>query len=73
MKFHARARHTPGVMNRLEANYAQYLELRKRANEIVHYAFEAVTLKIAADCRYTPDFMVVNKDLEVEFHEVKGF
>ena len=23
-------------------------------------------------CWYTPDFMVINKDSEVEFHEVKG-
>jgi len=72
MRF-GKARHRPGVMNGTETKYAGLLEMRKRAGEITDYIFESVTLKIAQDCRYTPDFMVVNKDLEIEFHEVKGF
>jgi len=73
MKHYAKARHKPGVMNVTESKYSQILELRKRAGDIVDYFFESMTLKIAQDCRYTPDFMVVNKDQEIEFHEVKGY
>lgn len=73
MKYYAKARHKPGVMNGTESKYAQMLELKKRAGEIKEYFFESMTLKIAQDCRYTPDFMVINKDMEIEFHEVKGY
>ena len=53
-------------MNKLEADYAIRL-----AGSL--WSFEVVTLKLAADCRYTPDFMVINReDGVVEFHEVKG-
>lgn len=45
----------------------------KESGEILDYSFEKVKLKIGGDiCWYTPDFMVFNKDNEVEFHEVKG-
>jgi hypothetical protein len=62
----------PQMMNRTEEKYAWILEGRKLAGELQRYDFEKVTLKIGNDCRYTPDFFVVNRDGEVEFHEVKG-
>jgi hypothetical protein len=62
----------PQMMNRTEEKYAWILEGRKLAGELQWYDFEKVTLKIGNDCRYTPDFFVVNRDGEVEFHEVKG-
>lgn len=62
-----------GVMNQTEAAYAQELELRRRAGDIRLYLFESVTMKLAPDTRYTPDFMVMNASGEIEFHEVKGF
>jgi hypothetical protein len=69
----AKARRIPGKMNRLEENYSQQLELRKRVGEIRGWEFEKVTLKIADDCRFTPDFFVVTADDLIEFHETKGF
>ena len=51
-------RHTPGVMNKTEEAYAKTLQVRKLAGEIVDWQFEAQTFKLAADCRYTPDFAV---------------
>ena len=36
-----------------EAAYAQELEARKNAQELLWYAFEGVTLKLADGCRYT--------------------
>ena len=48
-----------GQMNKTEAAYAQELEARKNAQELLWYAFEGVTLKLADGCRYTPDFSVL--------------
>lgn len=69
----AHAVHTPGKMNKTEAAYAERLEGMMRSGEIAWYRFEAVTLKLADNTRYTPDFAVENKDGELEMHEVKGF
>jgi hypothetical protein len=59
-------------MNKTEAIYAEYLELRKLAGEIQSYAFEAYKLRLAAKTFYTPDFAVLLADDTLEFHEVKG-
>lgn len=69
----SRGEHKPGVMNKTEAEYAALLELRKRAGgDIEWYVFEAITFKLAADTRYTPDFIVMRHDGTLECHEVKG-
>lgn len=64
-------------MNKTEARYATLLEGLRLAGEIVDWQYEAITLKLGPDCRYTPDFLViVEASLDVhpkiEFHEVKG-
>ena len=69
----AKARqHKPGVMNKGEAAYAQHLEQKKRAGEIVEYLFEPEKLRLADLAFYSPDFFVLLPDGGVEFHEVKG-
>lgn len=60
-------------MNRTEAAYELVLRAREQAGEIAWYAFEGITLKLAPDCRYTPDFAVMLAGGEIELHEVKGF
>jgi hypothetical protein len=60
-------------MNKTEAAYAWVLEAQKLTGEILSYKFGVITLRIGDDCRYTPDFFVVNKELCLELHEVKGF
>jgi hypothetical protein len=65
-------RRIAGVMNKTESEYAMILEGMRRGGGIESYEYEKVTLKIAADCRLTPDFLVINNIGEVEFHEVKG-
>lgn len=67
-----RARRQPGVMNKLEALWAADLEIRRAAGEVLWFGYEAVTLKLANDCRLTPDFGVLYKDCEFGFEEVKG-
>ena len=66
-------RRTPGQMNKTEAAYAAYLEELKVLGRVAWYVFEGATLKLAKDCRYTPDFAVMTHDGYLEFHEVKGF
>jgi len=59
-------------MNKTEARYAELLELRKLAGEILDYKFEPFRLILAGNTSYCPDFLVVFKD-HFEIHEVKGF
>lgn len=66
-------RRHPGEMNKTEAAYAAHLDQRISAGEIAAYWFERLTLKLAADTRYTPDFMVQLPCGTIEIHEVKGF
>lgn len=62
-----------GHMNKTEAAYSQYLELRKRAGEILWFAFEGLKLRLADKTFYTPDFAAMAADGVIELHEVKGY
>src|SRR5690242_6034111 len=61
------------TMNRLEAKYAQELELRRRVGEITWWEFEPLKFRLADNTFYTPDFLVMLPDGQLEAHEVKGF
>lgn len=68
------SRRVSGQMNGLERSYAEtVLAPRKMAGEIIEWWFEAITFKLADDCRYTPDFLVLLADQSLECHETKGF
>jgi hypothetical protein len=62
-----------GEMNATEAKYAAHLEGQKLLGGVLWFAFEGVTLRLAKDMRYTPDFIVQVADGMLEIHEVKGF
>lgn len=62
----------PGQMNKTETAYRDHLRALKAAGEVLDFRFEAITLKLAQDLRYTPDFFVLKPDGSIEFHEVKG-
>lgn len=59
-------------MNKTEVRYADQLEAQKMAGSIRDWWFESMRLKIAHDCWYLPDYVVLNSDYEIELHEVKG-
>lgn len=59
-------------MNRTEAEYAGMLEVHLRAGEILWYRFEAIKIRLADMTFYTPDFLVLPANLQLEIHEVKG-
>lgn len=65
-------RHIPGQMNQTESKYAEILQARKIAGDIVEWRFESTTFKLASDCKYTPDFEVIHNDGSKEFVDVKG-
>jgi hypothetical protein len=62
-----------GVRNQLEAAYERELEAQKQRGEILWYQFEGITFKLAKDTRYTPDFVVMLPNGEMECRETKGF
>ena len=68
----SRPRREPGKMNGTEKVYADALELRLRAGEILRYDFEPEKLRLAKGTFYDPDFRVIMADGTMEFHEVKG-
>lgn len=59
-------------MNQTEQQHALRLEALRRAGEIQRWEYEAVTLKLADGCRYTPDFLVIENDGAIRFDETKG-
>lgn len=60
-------------MNGLEKAWSLRLAEQKHAGEIVQWWFEPMSLRLAKGSSYKPDFMVVDADGLVEFHETKGF
>lgn len=62
-----------GERNKTEAAYEKHLELLKTAGEISWFKFESLKLRLADNTFYSPDFFVMNKDGQLEAHEVKGY
>ena len=56
-------------LNKTERQFMNYLTT---LNEYEWYGVQCVTLKLADDTRYTPDFIAVKSDAIVAY-EVKGF
>jgi hypothetical protein len=68
----AKGRLRLAAMTKVEARYGMLLEARKAAGEVLWYTFEGITLKLADDTRYTPDWVVLVANSDVELHENKG-
>lgn len=62
-----------GVMNNTERKYAKYLEQQKISGEIQYFAFDSIKFRLADKTFYSPDFIVMKANGELEAHEVKGF
>ena len=63
--------------NRLEHDYAVYLELQKRAGEIEAWGYEKLKFRLADGKWWKPDFLVIKRyilyDGHIEIHETKGY
>lgn len=71
-KRYAKGRRPIGEMNDLETRFANYLEELKRDGEVLWWAYEPVKLRLAANTTYTPDFLLMTKDCELQVWETKG-
>ena len=60
-------------MNGTEREFAIRLEADRRNGKIEAWRFEAITLVLAPDCRYTPDFFIVECDGSITVAETKGY
>jgi hypothetical protein len=60
-----------GERNKTEAAYEQFLELRRRAGEILWFKFGAIKLRLADNCFLTVDFAVMTAEGYLEMHDVK--
>lgn len=61
-----------GRMNKGEAAYALQLDQRIAAGHVAAWWFEFVTIRLADETHYRPDFLVQLPDGTLELHEVKG-
>ena len=59
-------------MNRTEARFAAYLDLRVKAGEIQSWWFEAITIRIGVKCFWKPDFLVQGIDNSLTLYDTKG-
>jgi hypothetical protein len=71
--FLALGRMKTGAMNKSEAAYERDLRDAQALGDIQWYLFEGLKLRLADNCFYTPDFIVLASDGVLECHEVKGF
>jgi hypothetical protein len=67
-------RRVPGAMNGLEREYAELLNVHKHCAEpsVEWWMFEGAKLRLADNTTFTPDFIVMLLNGEIECHEVKG-
>lgn len=56
-------------LNKTEAEYLMYI----RCLGFAWIGVQNITLKLGHDCRYTPDFVTVDKNGHLDVREVKGF
>lgn len=71
-RFAKHVRRKAGEMNKTETEYDTYLGLLLRGGMIDGYKFEGIKLKLADNCFFTPDFLVMAKDGVLELHDTKG-
>ena len=62
-----------GQMNKTEAAYSEMMVMMIRCGDIAWYKFEGLKLRLADNTFYSPDFVVMRSDGQIECHEVKGF
>lgn len=59
-------------MNKTEGRYADHLDALIASGVVSEWHYEPLSLKLADELRWHPDFLVVTDAGEMELHEVKG-
>jgi hypothetical protein len=60
-------------MNSLEQAYAANLNVGISTGQLLDWKYEGLKFRLAKRTWYTPDFVVLHKDLHLSIDEVKGF
>ncbi len=60
-------------MNKTESEYSRHLETEKQAGRISAYWYEPWKIRIADNCTWTPDFVVIDCDGMIEWHDTKSW
>lgn len=69
----AKGRLPAGEKNRTEQRFEdEWVKPRAQSGEIIWWAFEGITLKLAKDCRLTMDFFIQLASGELQAWDVKG-
>lgn len=71
-KLFALGRLKAGTLNKTEQAYRDRLQALQASGEILWWRFEPVKLRLADNCSYCPDFLVMSSDGELQAHECKG-
>lgn len=72
-RLQALGRQKPGTMNKTEQRFwDEWIAPRLLARDLLWAKFEAVTLKLAPDCRLTMDFFVMDSSHALRAIDVKG-
>ena len=71
-KLQALGRLKPGEMNKTEQAFAQLLELKRHAGEVLWWKFEGIKLVLADRTSITVDFAVMAADCRLFMIDVKG-
>ena len=61
---------TTGGPNHTEQRYRQ--EFIDTRDDVLRCSFEGLTFRLENGHKYTPDWIVITRDLDIECHEVKG-
>lgn len=73
LRARGRNKRTPGKMNGLERTWSLHLEQQRLAGLIDRWYFEPMSIRLGRPaCAYKPDFMVIDNEGYIEFHETKG-
>jgi hypothetical protein len=59
-------------MNKLESDFSKILEAAQEKKEILRWHYESITLKLAPNTRYTPDFVAILPNGHHQIFEIKG-
>mgnify|MGYP001046876538 CR=1 FL=1 len=72
-KLYAKGRLKTSEMNLTEKAFVDHLEALRAQGKVARWWFEAIRLRVAPRaCSYTPDFLVLRPDGQLDLVEVKG-
>lgn len=60
-------------MNKTERRYSEYLDSELRAQRILYWGYECMKVRLADECTWTPDFLVMDADGVITLVDTKAW